>query len=274
MSQAMTFQDAANVIKQSLDIIDVVGRHVALRRAGRNYSGLCPFHQEKSPSFSVSPDKQMFKCFGCGEGGDALSFLMKRENKTYGEIIADLAEERGIEIIREGRQQHKTKEESEILVKLNTLAQKYYQEQLQKAPSVQAYLAERQISAAWQTHFGLGFAPPGWENLVHYLRQKEEMVLKAPVLLEKSGLANIRSEANGYYDRFRNRLIIPIHDERGRIVAFGGRSLDPGDKPKYLNSPETDIYIKNKLLYGFSQAKEAIRSAKYAILMVGLCCRY
>lgn len=270
MSRQMSFEEAANTVKLSLDIVDIVGRHVAIRRAGRNFTGLCPFHPEKTPSFYVHPEKQLYKCFGCGEGGDALSFLMKVDNKTYPEVITDLAEDQGIEIIRTGGgRTHTPKSELEILYQLQEEAQQYYQNQLTHAPSVKAYLDERQIAPTWQTAFGLGYAPAGWENLVNHLKQKLEPVRTHPAVLEKAGLANIRSETSGYYDRFRNRLMIPIHDDRGRIVAFGGRSLSPEDQPKYLNSPETPIYVKNRVLYGLSQARESIRSARYAILMEG-----
>ncbi len=268
MNRQMTFQEAANAVKLSLDIVDVVGRYVALRRAGRNYIGLCPFHQEKTPSFSVNHEKQMFKCFGCGEGGDTLSFLMKHDNKTYGEMITELAQDQGIDIIREGHYQ-KQKDDLDIIYKLHSLAQKFYQEQRQKSDTVKAYLEERQVDSNWQNHFGIGYAPPGWENLVNYLKQHEPQVSQTPNSLEKAGLANLRSEGNGHYDRFRNRLMIPIHDDRGRVVAFGGRNLDPEDIPKYLNSPETPIYVKSRILYGYSWSKEAIRTDKYAILMEG-----
>jgi DNA primase len=268
MSQRMTFQEAANAVKQRLDIMDVIGRHVALRKAGRSYVGLCPFHQEKGASFNVSPEKQLYNCFGCGEGGDTLSFLMKIESKTYGEVITHLAEEHGIEIIREGRQQA-VKDEQDVLMEQHILAQTYYEEQLQKNDDVRAYLDNRKITPEWQTYFGLGYAPAGWENLVKVLRNKVEAVKQNPRLMERAGLANIKSETSGYYDRFRNRLMIPIQDDRGKVVAFGGRALSPEDTPKYLNSPETAIYIKNRILYGFAQGREAIRSEKFAILMEG-----
>ena len=173
MSQRMTFQEAAETIKYRLDILDVVGRHVALRCAGRGYTGLCPFHAEKTPSFNVNSERQIFKCFGCGEGGDTLSFLMKLEHKTYGEVITDLAEEHGIEIIREGQHQ-RVKDEQDQLCQLHILARDFYQQQLQMADSVKAYLEQRQITPHWQSYFGLGYAPAGWENLIRYLKQHDE----------------------------------------------------------------------------------------------------
>ncbi len=264
----MTFQDAATAVKNTLDILDVVGRYVALRRAGRNYTGLCPFHQEKTPSFYVNPEKQMYKCFGCGEGGDTLSFLMKQEHKTFGELISDLAEERGIDIIRDGNQQNRTSE-NELFYNLHSLARSFYETQLQASERVTTYLAERQIPSEWRVHFGLGYAPAGWENLAKHLKMQVADVNAMPQLLEKAGLANLRSDGVGLYDRFRDRLMIPIQDERGRVIAFGARSLSPEDVPKYLNSPETSIYIKSRILYAFNHAREAIRASKYAILMEG-----
>lgn len=269
MNQRVPFKEAETIVKQRLDILDIIGRHVALRKAGRNQIGLCPFHQEKTPSFSVSHDKQLFKCFGCGVGGDALSFLMQLEGKTYGEIITDLAADQGIEILKEGRHRQAEQDNLDVLIQLHTLARSYYQEQLRRHPTAEAYLAKRRIGLEWQNHFGLGYAPSGWENLIKHLRQQMPAIQQNPTLLEKSGLVNSKGEGSSFYDRFRNRLMIPIADERGRVVAFGARSLDPEEEPKYLNSPETPIYTKNRILYGFSQAKEAIRSTRSVVLMEG-----
>ncbi len=269
MSQPVSFQDAAGLVKLRLDILEIVGRHVSLKRAGRNYMGLCPFHQEKTPSFYVNPEKQMFKCFGCNEGGDTLSFLMKIEHKTYGELIQELADAYGIEIQQDAKKPSVSRSEIDLLIQLNQEAQVFYEQQLQRDENTKAYLESRAIGVSWQKHFGLGYAPAGWEHLVHHFQATVPAVQQSPMLMEKAGLANLRSEGQGFYDRFRHRLMIPIHDERGRVIAFGGRCLSEDDHPKYLNSPETPIYNKSRILYGFYQAKEQIRASGYAILMEG-----
>jgi DNA primase len=267
-TKEVSFAEATQQIKLSTDIIDVIGRHVALRRAGRNYIGLCPFHSEKSPSFSVSAEKQMFKCFGCGEGGDSLSFLMKIENKSFGELILDLAHEQGIQIEKTGQTRAHT-DELDLMHQLNQAAQQFYTQKLQQHSATLDYLYEREISDHWQAKFALGFAPEGWENLVGHLQSQFSVLQHTPTTLEKSGLGNLRSEGQGYYDRFRNRLMIPIHNDKGLVVAFGARALNPEDTPKYLNSPETPLYVKNRILYGYYWAKESIRSKGYAIIMEG-----
>ena len=276
----MTFPQAVEWIRPQLDIVDIVGKFVALKKAGRNFSGLCPFHAEKTPSFSVSREKQLFKCFGCGEGGDSLGFLMKVESKDFSQVIHDLAEHYGIHIMRDGQSQEayaKQKAEQEVFYDLLALAAKYYREQLLETKSIQNYLGDRQISLPMQAQFGIGFAPPGWRHI-------EEAIIKygqsvTPQQLETIGLLTakdvLKSSAdnstidNRYYDKFRNRLMIPIADDKGRVVAFGARAIEAEDSPKYLNSPETPLYIKHQILYGLNVAKNAIRDAGYAIVMEG-----
>lgn len=270
----LPFLEAAEIVKSTLDIVDIVSRHVVLRKAGRNHTGLCPFHPEKSPSFNVSREKNLFKCFGCGEAGDALTFIMKHEHKTYGEVIRELAGDQGIQIISENvnpeqyTQQQDTKQK---ILTLNERAQLWFYQQLgiQAGQEAKDYLERRQISGEIIESFGLGYAPQGWENLTQYLMHQIEFVRANPEILVDSGLASNRMEGGGCYDRFRNRLIIPIYDDQGRVVGFGGRALTDEDKPKYLNSPETQVYVKNRILYGLFQAKEAIRQSKYAVVMEG-----
>jgi DNA primase catalytic core len=274
----VTFAEAAERVKSGLDIIDVIQRHVILKKTGRSYAGKCPFHNDKSPSMNVSREKGIFKCFSCGVGGDSLTFLMKIENKSFGEIIRDLAQEQGIEIQYEGQQAEVAQTQRDArqkIVDLNEAANQWFGQQLQ-APAAQpvlGYLAGRYTDAAncqqAITNFQLGYAPPGWENLTPYLKGKFDFAQANPDLLNTAGLSSTRDHGQGQYDRFRHRLIIPIQDEKGQVVAFGGRALSDEDKPKYLNSPETVLYKKSNILYGFHQAKETIRQSRSAILMEG-----
>ncbi|WP_373532481.1 DNA primase [Vampirovibrio sp.] len=274
----LTFAEAAERVKSGLDIIDVIQRHVILKKTGRSYAGKCPFHNDKSPSMNVSREKGIFKCFSCGVGGDSLTFLMKIENKTFGEIIRDLAQEQSIDIQYEGQQAEVAQTQRDArqkIVDLNEAASQWFGQQLQ-APAAQPvlqYLAGRytnpddcqQAISAFQ----LGYAPPGWENLTPHLKSKFDFAQANPDLLNTAGLSNTRDHGQGQYDRFRHRLIIPILDDKGQVVAFGGRALSEEDKPKYLNSPETVLYKKSNILYGFHQAKDSIRQSRSAILMEG-----
>lgn len=270
---AIPFTEAADRVKYSLDIVDVVQRHVILKRSGRNFTGKCPFHNDKSPSMSVSREKGVFKCFACGVGGDALSFLMRIENKTYGEIIRDLAEEQGLEIAYEGKPgtEAPNRDTRQKILELNAMANRWFGQQLASgtAAPVRAYLEGRVLDTATFQRFQLGYAPAGWENLVVHLNQNADFIRSTPELLVTAGLANTRENAPGYYDRFRNRLIVPIHDEKGQVVAFGGRALSDEDKPKYLNSPETQVYKKSQVLYGMHLAKDSIRESRKAVIMEG-----
>lgn len=270
----MGFQEAADVVKASLDIVDIISRQVVLKKAGRNFLGLCPFHPEKTASFNVNREKNLFKCFGCGEAGDALAFVMRRENKTYGEVIRDLASEQGIEILSEHQDPEAFSKQQDVKQKifsLNATSQQWFAANLKGADGEQArqYLSERHITPELMDTFGLGVARPGWDHLTQHLQAQVDFVKTAPEILVESGLSNPRQEGNGYYDRFRNRLIIPIYDEQGRIVGFGGRAFSAEDKPKYLNSPETPVYVKSRVLYGLHQAKEFIRQQKFAVVMEG-----
>ncbi len=269
-----SFQEAADMVKSSLDIIDLVSRYVVLKKAGRNHTGLCPFHKDRNPSFSVSPSKNLYKCFSCGEGGDALSFMMKIESKTYGQVIKDLAEEQNILIQDDGQDRDaiaKKQDTNLKILELNKKAQAWYAQQLTipEAEAARQYLNRREISNETVKTFGLGHALPSWESLTSHLLATVDFAKEDPELLITAGMSNGRQEGNGYYDRFRNRLTVPIHDESGRIVGFGGRALSDEDKPKYLNTPETSLYQKSKLLYGLFQAKKSIQENHYAIVMEG-----
>jgi len=274
----IAFSEAADRIKSGLDIVDVIQRFVILKKMGRNYMGKCPFHNDKSPSMNVSREKGIFKCFACGVGGDTLTFLMKIENKSYGEIIRDLAQEQGIEIAYDGQNAdalNTHRDARQKVLDLNYVAAKWFREQLQEAAAepVRAYLSRRYADEADRQmvleKFQLGYAPSGWENLTPHLKQHFDFVQANPDLLSTAGLSNIRDHGQGHFDRFRNRLMIPILDDKGLVVAFGGRALSDDDKPKYLNSPETMVYHKSQVLYGLSQAKETIRQQKFAVVMEG-----
>lgn len=272
------FAEAADRVKSALDIVDIIQRHVILKKAGRNYIGKCPFHNDKSPSMNVSREKGIFKCFACGVGGDSLTFLMKIENKSYGEMIRELAEEQGIEIAYEGQNLealNTQRDARQKILDLNYVTAQWFRERLQEptAEPVRAYLSGRYSDEAHYKfateQFQLGYAPQGWENLTPFLKSHFDFVQANPDLLTTAGLANNRDHGQGHYDRFRNRLIIPILDEKGLVVAFGGRALSDEDKPKYLNSPETSVYKKSQVLYGLYQAREAIRQSKAAVVMEG-----
>lgn len=272
----VTFEQAAEQVKTSLNIVEVVSRFVPLKKRGRNHMGLCPFHQEKTPSFNVSEGKQIFKCFGCGAGGDALTFLMKVENKTYGELIHELADSLGLRIARPEAQtpeQAKALETRETLLQLHTLAAEFF-ESLLRSPELGAegrrYFEQRGYSTPehWQ-RYRLGYAAPEWDRLTTFLLQQVPALAQQPDLLEQSGLSIPRQNSSGFYDRFRQRVIIPILDAKGQVIAFGGRTLEADGKPKYMNSPESPLYNKSKVLYGLSVARTAIREHQRAVVMEG-----
>ncbi len=260
-------QSKIEEIKNRVDIVDLVSEYVTLKKAGRNFTGLCPFHQEKTPSFSVNREKQIFYCFGCGEGGNAITFLMKIADKTFPEAIKDLAAKTGVVLPpvssgREGRQKDCLKEG---IVGLNARAAQQFSRNLFSGAGAVArkYLQERGIADDVVKQFRLGYAPDTWRSLTDDL-EKSGLSLK---LAEQAGLI-IPGKDGGFYDRFRGRLIFPIENVSGDIVAFGGRILGPGE-PKYLNSPESPVYIKGRNLYGLNKAKEEIRQKGFVVLVEG-----
>ncbi len=226
------------------DIVDVVSSRVQLKKAGKNYTACCPFHKEKTPSFSVSPDKQFYYCFGCGAGGNALGFLMDHDNLDFPQAIEDLAKAAGMEVPREesGRP-HKPRQPTDSpLYPLLTAAADFYRQALKSHPQRKAaveYLKGRGLTGEIARDFGLGFAPPGWDNLYKHL-SSDTLQQKAMI---DAGLLVENAETGKRYDRFRDRVMFPIRDSRGRIIAFGGRVLGD-DKPKYLNSPETRCFTR------------------------------
>lgn len=244
----MISEEIIQKIKEQNDIVDIVSETVKLRKAGRNYTGLCPFHHEKTPSFSVSQDKQIYKCFGCGEAGNAITFVMKTKNLSFVEAVKYLGEKVNIEVDPYTPQNSAIKDKSEKLYKINVEAARFYFKNLQTNKEVISYFNRRGLVNKTIRKFGLGYALPGWKNLINYLKRKGYTELD----LLNAGLI-IKGKNNTFYDRFRNRVIFPVFNHRGKVIGFGGRVLDDS-KPKYLNSPETEVFKKGINLYGLNFA--------------------
>lgn len=258
------FNTALEEIRARTDIVDVISEYVALKKSGRNWTGLCPFHNEKTPSFMVNREKNIFKCFGCGAGGDPISFLQQIQKKSFAETVADLAEKYGIKI----NYSNQNTEIKTQIIELNKLAAKYFTENLFNSgigAHAKEYLNNRGISDDTIFQFNLGYAPDGWDNIINLLLKNNI----SKILMEQAGLITKKESTDRYYDRFRDRIIIPIHNERGQIIAFGGRSLTDENIPKYLNSPETPVFFKGKNIYSLFQAKEAISKQDSVILVEG-----
>lgn len=252
-----------------LDIVDVVSSRVQLKKTGKNYSACCPFHKEKTPSFTVSPDKQFYYCFGCGAGGNALGFVMDHDNLDFPQAVEELARAAGMEVPREqGRRDQKPRQPTDSpLYPLLDAASEFYRQALRSHPSRKAavdYLKGRGLSGEIARDFGLGFAPPGWDNLLKHLGAD---TLQQKVMID-AGLLIENAESGKRYDRFRDRVMFPIRDSRGRIIAFGGRVLGD-DKPKYLNSPETPVFHKGQELYGLYEARKHNRNLDEIIVVEG-----
>lgn len=256
-------------IRDTCSIVDIVGESVVLKKAGQNFVGLCPFHSEKTPSFTVSPHKQMFYCFGCGEGGNVFSFLMKHQGLTFPEAVKQLAERFGIQLPRRqlSPEQKKRLSERDQMFQLNRLALDFYRHVLRKdelGAIARAYLKQRGFVPESAAAFNIGYAPPGWDHLLGYLKHK-----RVPLhLAERVGLVVPRQSGHGYYDRFRGRIVFPIRDPGGRVIAFGGRVLND-ELPKYLNSPESEIYSKGRSLYGQDVARHHCRSSEQVYIVEG-----
>ena len=247
-------------VRDHSDVVELVGRTVSLKRAGRNYKGLCPFHDEKTPSFNVNPDRQSYYCFGCQEGGDIFSFLMKTEGLSFGEAVRTLARDCGIEVPVEAGESR-----SNPLYEANELLAERYAAALTGSDNPgAAYLAGRGLDAATIERFGIGYAPEGWDFAVRALRARKipaEVGARAGLLAQRT--------SGGHYDRLRGRVVFPIRDRRGRAVGFGGRAIAPDQEPKYLNTPESPIFRKREALYGFPYALEPIRRADRVVVVEG-----
>ena len=260
-------EDLIEEIRTSNDIVGLVSEYVPLKKQGKNYVGLCPFHQEKKPSFSVSPQRQIFHCFGCGMGGNVFKFLMEYQKMGFLDAVRYLAERANISLPARSVG-YGSSSEYEPLYKANHLAAAHYHQQLLEGiegEGARRYLKERGFSGEVVKAFRLGYAPPGWDSLIK--RAGRHSI--SPEVLFKAGLAIKREFDEGYYDRFRNRLIFPITNASGKYIAFGGRVLEESDEVKYINSPETPLYQKGRTLYGLFQAKEAIRKAGAAVIVEG-----
>src|SRR6202453_657539 len=259
--------DFAEQVKSSVDIVKVIGEYVRLKKAGGSprYTGLCPFHTEKTPSFSVHSSHQFYRCFGCDVSGDVFKFIMEIERISFFEALKLVAERNGIAMPKRDYSDPSAKLAGALL-EMHKPAARVFQNNLNAPAGAQArqYLASRNVSAEQIAEFGLGLSDPSGHQLVRPFESRS-----APEQLEQSGLVAKRQESVGYYDRFRGRLMFPIHNESGKIIGFGGRALRPGEEPKYLNSPETALYRKSYVLYNLHRAKDAVRKSDYAVLVEG-----
>ncbi len=255
-------------IKQRVDIADLVGSRVALKKAGRTLKGLCPFHDEKTPSFVVYPDQGSYHCFGCGKSGDAFTWLQETEHLDFGEALRQLAQRAGVDLPERRRDPQATEKRQRLLAALNEAAAFYHRQLLEaRTPEAQAarkYVESRGLTAATVERFGLGYAPDRWDVLLKYLRQRRH----APELAVEAGLLREGERDGSRYDLFRGRLLFPIRDAGGAVIGFGGRILGDG-QPKYLNSPQTPLFDKSTVLYGLDQARQAIRREEQAIIVEG-----
>ncbi len=257
------FRDPVDEVRERTDLVEVISRYVALRKAGRNLVGLCPFHNEKTPSFNVNPERQRWKCFGCGEGGDVFSFVCKIDNVPFREALEQLARKAGVELPRT-EQSARVHSEKERLLRVNNAACDFFRSALRKSPKAIEYIEKRALAESTVEKYRLGYAPDSWDELVDHLVRLRIDTEDA----QKAGLIIARERGSGYYDRFRDRLIFPILDASDRVIGFGGRTL--GDDPaKYLNTPETPLFIKNRTLYGLSFARRAIASEDRVIVVEG-----
>jgi DNA primase len=256
-------------IKSRLDVVEVLSSYIPLQKAGRNYKALCPFHSEKTPSFVVFPESQRWHCFGaCGEGGDIFTFVMKREGWDFRTALEELAGRAGVELRPRTPQQVQAEEEADRLRDLLDTAARYYHHLLRhalEAEKARDYVAKRGLSDETAERFLLGYSLPGWDNARAYLTEQGYTVQE----LVKAGLLVQKEDTGSTYDRFRNRLMIPIRDVKGRVIGFGARTLDPDDVPKYLNSPQTELFDKSRTLFGLDMARRAIHDEDRVVIVEG-----
>ncbi|WP_202080669.1 DNA primase [Caldalkalibacillus salinus] len=268
MSKPIT-EETISHITGKVDIVDIIGEYVHLKKSGRNYLGLCPFHNEKTPSFSVSHEKQFYHCFGCGAGGNVFSFLMEMEGYTFPQAVRSLGEKTGVSVHLDPNQEGRLKQrniEKENMQKAHHLAAQLFHHMLMErkegAPA-RKYLQDRGFKLETLTEFEIGFAPDSWDFLTNFLDKRQYPL----DLMEKAGLL-AKGDGHRYFDRFRNRVMFPIKDAQGQVIAFGGRTLGE-DQPKYLNSPETPLFHKSQLLFNFHRARPDIRQNQTTILYEG-----
>ncbi len=260
--------EALDRVRQATDIVELVSQHVSLKKSGANYLGLCPFHQEKTPSFTVSPSKQIFHCFGCGAGGDAVGFVMRQGNYSFPDAVQFLADRAGIELPERTVRGQSTGGDWEKLTAANEAAAKFYQERLWNSPDGKKalnYLRGRNMPDEAAKGFELGYSPASWDALLAHLKARGHDF----GIIEKAGLTVKKADGTSSYDRFRDRLMFPIKDVKGRYIGFGGRALKNEELPKYLNSPETPLFKKGETLYGINIAKDEIRKKDYGVIVEG-----
>ena len=247
-----------------IDIVEVIGTRLTLRKAGKEYKACCPFHNEKTPSFNVVPDKQFYHCFGCGAHGTALGFLMDHDHLSFVEAVEELAARAGLEVPRETTTAPTPNKPSQDHYTLLEQAGEFFRQQLRNTPAAIEYLKKRGLTGEIAARFGIGYAPDAWDGLIKQLGQNDA-ALQA---LVQTGLLIERDSKQGFYDRFRHRVMFPIRDARGRTIGFGGRIIDQGE-PKYLNSPETELFHKGRELYGLYEARQATRQLKQLMVVEG-----
>jgi DNA primase len=257
-------------LRRQADIVRVIQDYVSLKKKGANWMACCPFHQEKTPSFSVNPAKDIYYCFGCAKGGSVFNFVMEIERVSFPEAVKIVAEKANVPlpVMVEDQKFEARRKEADEVIELNSWALEWWEAQLDQnnaeARAARDYLEGRQISDETRRAFRLGYAPDSWDALSTHLKQRGATLLQ----IERSGLV-VKKDAGGFYDRFRGRLIFPVLDAQGRAVAFGGRTLQPDGEPKYLNSPETAAYTKGRHLFGLNVTRDEIRRRKFAILVEG-----
>ena len=261
-------EDKISEIRNTVDIVNIISEAVLLKKSGRNYIGLCPFHSEKTPSFTVSPEKQIFHCFGCGKGGNVFTFLMNQSGFTFPEAVRTLANQYGVHIPERELSpgQRRSYKQREQLFTINRQALDFFCNALHKSAAGKnalAYLQKRGMTGETIAEYKIGYAPHSWDALLTYFNRKNI----SRSLVEKNGLIISRKNKNGFYDRFRHRIIFPIFDMNQQVIGFGGRVMDDS-LPKYLNSPETPLYNKSRSLYGLHRAKNACRLAESGELPV------
>ena len=251
-------QEFIEEVLERTDIVEIIEPRVTLKKSGQNYTGLCPFHDEKSPSFSVSQDKQFYYCFGCQASGSALKFLMEFDRMDFVSSIEHLAQRAGLEVPRDQKSDSGASQKRKSIYEVLDQSTSFFREQLKSHESrarAVDYLKGRGLSGEIARDFGVGYAPPGWDNLMSKLAVSNA----DRQLLIDSGMLTEHADEGKAYDRFRDRIMFPIRDLRGRTIAFGGRVLDDEAKPKYLNSPETDVFHKGRELYGLFEARKRVR---------------
>src|SRR5215211_4238167 len=268
MSAARQGSDYKALVLQAVDIVQLIGQSVALKRRGKDYVGLCPFHSEKTPSFHVSPTKQFFRCYGCKAGGNAIDFVMQRDRVSFIESLRALGEQAGIEMPKYGVSKEKVGER-QVLLEAHSAACGFFEKLLLNETSgraARAYLEKRGINAESIKRFQIGVALDAWDGLLRSPAMKKY----PPGLLQQAGLLKARDNGNGFYDTFRNRLMFPIRDENGRVIAFGGRVMPGSEDPaKYLNSPETPLFSKGRSVFGLDLARQKIVESRTVAVVEG-----